>query len=437
MTAVIGLLNKKGVVLAADSAVTRRRLERKTLKSTLNGNKMLRLSTEIPGVVTSVMITGNALFMTHPWEVLIRHYRQLRGKVEFKTLEENVSDFLNFLTTDNIIWENGPDHIYIRNTIRNIFKDLSEKICDEAKERNKKGELLHPQQYETQLENYLIYETNKYCGKRKGALFKDYDEKDFFNYAEKDLEEALEKQKTSPYYKYDYCHPEVLKKHKDEFLKLVFHRLSMIKESDTTELVFAGYGLEEQYPALMVVKVCDGFDRHPVYYIDETLTVKISDTNPAAICRFAQTDVVDSLLTGVSGEWKKNFMDNMKFLKWNSFVSNLSENPEIKRKLIPYGASCFEKLFDNIIRELSNLKEKNEKEWLRDLKDYGPEDMAELALNLIDLTGFQRILTFQYEGVGGEVDRAIITKEKGFKWVHRKSWNHHQDVDGKYGPLGV
>ena len=437
MTAVIGLLNKKGLVLAADSAVTRKRREGKTKKSTLNGNKMLRLSTDIPGMATSVMITGNALFLSHPWDILIRHYRRLRGKAEFKTLEENVADFFNFLSSDNNIWENGLDHIYIKNAIKIIFKDISAKISDDAKERNRKGQLLHPEQYETQLENYLIYEINKYSRKSKGISLENYLENDFIKYAEKDLEETLEKQKSSPYYKFDYCPPEVINKYKDDFLKLLFYHLSTIREADATELVFAGYGLEEPYPSLMAVRVCDGFDHRPVYFIDESHTVKISDTNPAAICRFAQTDVIDALLTGISGDWENNFKDNLKFMKWASCVDNLSGSQEIKGNQKGYGASDLEKLFENVLKDLANLKEKNEKAWLRDLKDYDPEDMAELALNLIDLTGFQRILTFQHEGVGGEVDRAILTKEEGFKWVHRKSWNHHQDIDGKYGPLGV
>ena len=50
--------------------------------------------------------------------------------------------------------------------------------------------------------------------------------------------------------------------------------------------------------------------------------------------------------------------------------------------------------------------------------------MAALADSLIDLTGFQRILTFSQEGVGGTVDLAVISKADGFTWIRRKNWYH-------------
>lgn len=56
MTAVVGILNKKGVALAADSAVTRRIIDEE--KVTKNGNKMVRLSNVLP---ISVMLTGNGV----------------------------------------------------------------------------------------------------------------------------------------------------------------------------------------------------------------------------------------------------------------------------------------------------------------------------------------------------------------------------------------
>ena len=76
MTAVIGILNKRGVAIAADSAVTRTREDNR--KYTKNGNKMLRISNCTP---VSVMITGNADFLKIPWEVIVRRYREQRYRV--------------------------------------------------------------------------------------------------------------------------------------------------------------------------------------------------------------------------------------------------------------------------------------------------------------------------------------------------------------------
>ena len=438
MTAVIGLLNKKGAVIAADSAVTRIRREGKDEKSTKNGNKMLRLSDKVPGVVTSVMVTGNVSFLDHPWDVIIRHYRKLRGKTIFKTLEENIDDFINFLGTDENIWKEGNDHKYIKDTIQEILINIPSRVYEDAKKRNDNGELLHPEEYENQIENYLISENYEWSKKRKSAYFENYEIKEFIKYAEKDLEEILDRQIYSTHNPWDrYCDPEILKKYKESFLQLVLYRLTAEKDFNSTLLVFTGFGEEENYPSLIAVKICGGIDRRPVYFRDDRNSVKISETCPSAICRFAQTDIIDSVLKGLSEEWLKYFKSKLAILKWWECVGSLSQNPETRKKLLPYGESCFEKLEEEIRRDLINLKVKNEEKWIKDLENFTLQEMAEFGLSLINLTAFHRILTFKQEGVGGEIDRAVLTKERGFEWVHRKSWNHHQDVDGKYGPLGV
>ena len=79
----------------------------------------------------------------------------------------------------------------------------------------------------------------------------------------------------------------------------------------------------------------------------------------------------------------------------------------------------------------------NRNQWVKALQDYDLPSMAALAESLIDLTGFQRIITFSEESVGGPVDLAVVTKTDGFVWMNRKSWYHHKDIGGKYGKLGL
>ena len=88
MTSVIGILNKKGIALAADSAVTRTRGYNN--KVTKNGNKMIRLSDVLP---ICVMLTGNGDFMRTQWDILVRHYRQHRGRIMHATVEDCLHDF--------------------------------------------------------------------------------------------------------------------------------------------------------------------------------------------------------------------------------------------------------------------------------------------------------------------------------------------------------
>ena len=79
MTSVVGILNKRGLAIAADSAVTRTRYRRgnEEEKVTKNGNKMVRMSDVDP---IAVMITGSADFLGVPWDVIVRRFRQRRGE---------------------------------------------------------------------------------------------------------------------------------------------------------------------------------------------------------------------------------------------------------------------------------------------------------------------------------------------------------------------
>ena len=50
------------------------------------------------------------------------------------------------------------------------------------------------------------------------------------------------------------------------------------------------------------------------------------------------------------------------------------------------------------------------------------DDLANMAENLILLTGLKRRITSSEETVGGPVDVAIISKDDGFIWIKKKQY---------------
>ena len=99
MTVVVGVLNKKGVAIAADSATTNDMMNNATgekeKKVVNSGNKMLRLSDKMP---IGVMIVGSAQLSGIPWDVLIRWYRKQLGDKTFSSVEEAAHDLLDTIT---------------------------------------------------------------------------------------------------------------------------------------------------------------------------------------------------------------------------------------------------------------------------------------------------------------------------------------------------
>src|SRR5690606_585139 len=92
MTAVIGILNKNGMTMAADSAVTVTGGNSKKIYNT--ANKIFTLSKFHP---VGIMIYSSSSFMETPWEIIIKLYRkELKDKC-FDKVEHYKDDFIRFL----------------------------------------------------------------------------------------------------------------------------------------------------------------------------------------------------------------------------------------------------------------------------------------------------------------------------------------------------
>jgi hypothetical protein len=99
MTAEIAILNRRGVALAADSAVTIAYPGGRKIYFT--ANKLFMLSQYHP---IGVMFYGAAEFMEVPWETIVKAYRTAIQAKPFDTLEEYAQDFLAFLESGDNGW---------------------------------------------------------------------------------------------------------------------------------------------------------------------------------------------------------------------------------------------------------------------------------------------------------------------------------------------
>src|SRR5437588_9993923 len=104
MTAEIAIMNKSGIALAADSAVS---IETAAGMKVYYTNKLFMLSKYHP---VGVMVYGNADLMGVPWESIIKTYREdLRDK-SFKLLEDYGTDFLAYLDKNTFLFPTDQQH---------------------------------------------------------------------------------------------------------------------------------------------------------------------------------------------------------------------------------------------------------------------------------------------------------------------------------------
>ena len=125
MTAIVGILNKRGIAIASDSAVTFTNAIQEVAIQNKNekvisvkdkvvnsGDKMLRLKDNQP---VAVMIVGNSLLTKLPWDVIVRWYRKQNDSSGFPKLEDYVQQFKGFVDSEIIASHIKNDVVFKEN----------------------------------------------------------------------------------------------------------------------------------------------------------------------------------------------------------------------------------------------------------------------------------------------------------------------------------
>jgi len=414
MTAVLGILNKQAVAIAADSAVTVGGPENHKIFN--RANKVFTLSKRHP---VGIMLYNSASFMATPWETIIKMYRNKLGETSFPTLKEYQTNFLEFLALKNYFTNEVMQRSYFASFAVNIVDIEINNIViknrvlfENPSEENKK-----------QIITLIEAQFNAVKGYVQGSKsicpeFEKYTFDDFKRFSDVVFEEIIKNRFSD--------NGVILPVALIELIKETIFCILSTKENRTnhTGLVFAGFGEDEIYPHLLPINVSMVFDNKLRYYLDEPNCADISDENSGAVRPFAQTDVINTILSGIDPELNNTFLNNFGTLfdKYNKFLLNTigDSNPLLSkqiqsvdiRKLVGEYASMNQNILrENYINPLMNA-----------VSHLSKEDLAEMAESLIYLTYLKRRITNAEESVGGPVDVAIISKGDGFIWIKRKHY---------------
>jgi hypothetical protein len=440
MTAVIGILNKRGVAIAADSAVTR---IRQNTKVTKNGNKMIRLS-NVDNVC--VMLTGNGEYFHTQWDIIVRYYRQHRGDIHHDTVEECVHDFFKYIADNHFFCDEKAVKDFVGSQMSELFDHTTGDVNPNITKRNDDGLLTSPKSYLKAVHKNLQYYIKSWSKSGSSEQFKDYTAEQFHSYTSELIDELFENNTfVDGGFNYNNFPKDFLESIRSEFEKALMTLLTTRRDrsDEHAELVFTGYGEKQNYPSLVSAVVFEGFDGRVNYHIRPEDIICISDDRPVAICPFAQKDIIRSLLRGIHTSYSENLCSarDMSFT-FNNDIFDIEEGEEVPdMDYMEFREMLSDVKLDDLNRRFVNAGirylDSNQQKWEKALRDYDLVAMAALAQSLIELTGFHRILHFYDEGVGGPVDLAVITKTEGFTWLNRKSWYHHKDIGGRHGALGV
>lgn len=414
MTAEIAILNKHGVALAADSAVSIG--QQKVYNS---ANKLFALSKIHP---VGIMIYGSAEFMGTPWETIIKYYRSRHLKDRsFVTLQGYADDFVEFLRTTGIFPQSAESR-FLCHLVDQVCRAITDGLKQRVEEETKTSAIDGQRVIAILKEVMATVGTHTDMITQSVLLNEDTRTEILRRHSELVRERAQKWFEQIPF-------------DGEDFSSLMSAFMALLGAIDLsgehyTGVVIAGFGVDETFPHIESFLVQG---RACGYLKMEHQPTAGTDEGMAVIKPFAQREMVDMFMRGADPSCISTLT--------RSFQDILEQLPSII--IDKYGfAGGDEAVINGIKDDLdklgTNLAEKfqsfqNEQFVDPVLSSVGAlplDELASMAESLVNLTSFKRKVTMVQESVGGPIDVAVISKGDGFIWIKRKHYfapelNHH------------
>lgn len=401
MTAEIAILNRSGIALAADSAVTlggkTASSKKRVYKST---NKIFSLSPEND---IGIMIFGSADYCGVPWETIIKLFSQKKN-VRFNRVSECKEEFIEFVrgfeTENNAIKFLNVNYI-VMTVVEQIMgsQSTAETKTDKKSSVNKMIEY-----FQRFCEDFEIWdtETNQEDFKAKyGDLVRDV------------VSESSEFKVSKPI--------------TDNIIKCCFEVYRRNVPSDLESgIVFAGFGEAEYFPCLSAVTV-DGLGPFGLRVWEHKTGVGMENWNEsnAFIIPFAQKDIAHLFIEGIEEEY-------VGFLRDSMLAALRKKSQDIVKNYVPEQDKTVESLLqekesaaavESIITDFAELRERSiVQPMMKAIRGLPKEEMAGMAEALVEITSLRRRVDSDVESVAGPVDVAVISKGDGLVWIKRKHY---------------
>ena len=404
MTAIVGILNKRAAAIAADSAMTVKKDGQTKIYN--NTRKIFSLSEDLP---VGIMMSGNLEFMGMPWDVIFGQYRAYRNGKSLPRLKDYMADFLSFLTSFSHLNTKEMYSNYLYAELASFYYTTKSAVDARISEEQRK---LIQHTFEEHLKDVMEENMKIYSDDGQSENMKDISFKKFCIIAKKQFEslkETMSEERVST---------ENIQDWKRVFYEYIVSSCYLVD----SQIVFIGYGEDEIYPSLQAVTLSGIIDGKLRFRYDDD--DEITDDSSSAVIPFAQSDVMIALLKGIAPDLYTNIMEKME-----------EHEEKIRKEIINtlrdagYGLETLGLVDKVSFSDLNQMFRNETLEYIREhytdgllaaIDCFSVSEMADMAGNLISVTGLQRHYTSSEESVGGPATVAVITKAEGFRWVSGK-----------------
>lgn len=406
MTAEIAILNKQGVALSADSAVSVG--SRKVYNS---ANKLFAMSCSQP---VGVMIYGNAQFMGIPWETIIKFYRSryLMDRC-FSHLQEYADDFEKFLT-ETALFNHEHETLFVRHQAH----FLSQKVREGIKKRVVTHIDLHGSIDGITTAKCVSDEISSKVAELKGLE----SHKAFTGKVRKAIADQ-HKAAIEEVVRQTIENLPLTKKDENSFVGAIIESIGKTKSwGGVTGVVIAGFGEKDIYPAVTDMSI-EG-RTHGFLKASRSSASKVDLNTRAIIKPFAQREMVDTFMRGMDPSFFNNLHSALKLIL-HKVPERLASNHGVT---LPIGSedkirADLDDLLESFTREILQVQKQSFVDPVLDSVESLPlDELAAMAEALVNLTSFKRRVTMVQESVGGPIDVAVISKGDGFIWIKRKHY---------------
>ena len=430
MTSEVVVMNRAGVALAADSAVTVEMGDsQKTRHSAL---KLFTLSKYRP---VGVMVYNNASLLGVPMETIIKLFRRHLGKQAYGTLREYGEALIRYLDRNGTLFPHDVQDRYFLQAVETEYLRIWEELSNEFVERGAYGD----GDGKADVAKDVIARRLEFWRSQQDAdYFKDVRARDVVNRISGGVNDV------------------VLRVFRggavgDEGVTMLREIANHIVEKDHypldvfSGLVIAGFGEEEHFPVVQHIEIGGVYGGR--LKVRRPTVDAVTEARPSDVLAFAYKDMVERFLVGISGSFVGYLEDATTFIR-EMPLRALEAVPELDGEEKERAAEAVRRMAADRAAEFKQTVRRGfEQRWKKivdAVEALTISELAQVASTLVDMSSFEQQMSLDSETVGGPVDVAVISKGDGFIWIDRKHYfskelndhffrNYYDDGEDKAG----
>lgn len=415
MTAEIAILNKYGVALATDSAVTISAGSREE-KIFDSADKLFELSTKDP---IGIMIYNGMSFAEIPIPILIREFRSSCNG--FDKIDDAAISFLTFLST---FAKAAPESVaasQVRQIVGHVFKAMSERFSKKFEDSVIKSPSGDFDKGNIKSELHKILDDIIAIFER---ILSDREPAHFIGAGKLRLSRATTSVISGMINDF-FPFANAGQKARIRALGRLVCVRDLLSRS-RTGIIVAGYGRSERFPTLVAYEI-DGFLEGRLKYT-KSEPIDIDRGGPKArVMPFAQKEMVERFLYGIDETNRRKITQFCKATIPSirkSIIDKLEfDDPDKASELNEMGVEAEEQFIKGLNeRAFEEIRSQSRAE-IEDMVEFMPKpELAKMAEALVNLTSIKRRVSRGMETVGGPIDVALISRSDGFVWIKRKHY---------------